>query len=441
MLLAPVWISSVSKKTPHFRGEIRDTRKHMLIRDSGGVFTNVIRTNLLDLKRFNTLDPRHVSTVSRAMNIKDSVEEDESKEEEEEKISFEENKQWNYMSLTTPHTKRQFELLLSLQRAPFPKNSSTVYKVRVFVGIPRSAENGKSRQSNSVQYVRIAETIPVTNTRSFPGSVLIEVEDRLLDPKFHARIRFDLINDDQFVSRRFEAYICSVLAHRDKTKTLHCPRIDPHVRLVIQVLPPMYSKPRLFSLVRHMAQTYRVATYTGCELLIREECAEPHVTFLVPSLYISLRAKEMRERLDHCRDRYGSLTGAKWTSWRESYFKRFEDLVERYEGERDEYLTRYRNVVPYRSSKQKKKGTEIAKRLRSVPLNLHLQLLTVAPFASSEKKIPASRRHGIISWGTCLVSFFLFVITPENKNRSPRRTLHGILERRTVQIKNRARRN
>ncbi len=228
-----------------------------------------------------------------------------------------------------------------------------------------------------------------------------------------------------------------VLAHRDTTKTLHCPRIDPHVRLVIQVLPPMYSKPRLFSLVRHMAQTYRVPTYvenitritlfenhantrlssalthdenryTGCELLIREECAEPHVTFLVPSLYISLRAKEMRECLHHCRDRYGSLTGAKWTSWRESYFKRFEDLVERYEGERDEYLTRYRNVVPYRSSKQKKKGTEIAKRLRSVPLNLHLQLLTVAPFASLEKKIPASRRHGIISWGTFL-SFSLFV--------------------------------
>ena len=195
----------------------------------------MIRTNLLDLKRFNTLDPRHVSTVSRAMNIKDSMEEDEVKEEEEEehkKISFEE-KQWNYMSLTTPHTKRQFELLLSLQRAPFPKNSSsTVYKVRVFVGIPKSAENGKSRRSNSVQYVRVAETIPVTNTRSFPGSVLIEIEDRLLDPKFHARIRFDLINDDQFVSRRFEAYICSVLSRRDTTQTIHCPRIDPHVRSV-----------------------------------------------------------------------------------------------------------------------------------------------------------------------------------------------------------------
>ena len=213
----------------------------------------------------------------------------------------------------------------------------------------------------------------------------------------------------------------------------------------------MFSKPRLLSLVRHMAQTYRVQTYvvlnftlvsldqvffenlklalehryTGCELLIREECAEPHVTFLVPSLYISLRAKEMRERLNYCRDRYGSLNGAKWTSWRESYFKRFEALVERYECERDEYLTRYRNVVPYRSSKQKKKGTEIAKRLRSVPLNLHLQLLTVAPFASSEKRIPTSRRHCIISWGTCFLSLSLSFILPENKihkHRSPRRT-------------------
>ena len=211
----------------------------------------------------------------------------------------------------------------------------------------------------------------------------------------------------------------------------------------------MFSKPRLLSLVRHMAQTYRVQTYvvlnftlvsldqvffenlklalehryTGCELLIREECAEPHVTFLVPSLYISLRAKEMRERLNYCRDRYGSLNGAKWTSWRESYFKRFEALVERYECERDEYLTRYRNVVPYRSSKQKKKGTEIAKRLRSVPLNLHLQLLTVAPFASSEKKIPASRRHGIISWGTCFLSLSLslsLLILPKKQNTKHR---------------------
>lgn len=152
-----------------------------------------------------------------------------------------------------------------------------------------------------------------------------------------------------------------------------------------------------------MAQTYRVPTYTGCELLVREECAEPHVTFLVPSLYMSLRAKEMRERLEFCRDLYGKLSGAKWITWRESYLKRFENLVQQYECERDEYVTRYRNVVPYRSSKQKKKGTEIAKRLRSVPLNLHLQLLTVAPFASSSKQIPTSRRHGIISWGMLLL--------------------------------------
>ena len=192
-----------------------------MIRDSGGMFTNVIRTNLLDMKRLKTLDPRHISAVAHALNANDiiaKVEEEEEEKKEEDAVVEEkregttciDEKHWNYMSLTTPHTKHQFELLLSLQRPPFPKNHHTIYKIRVFVGIPRSAENGKSRRSNSVQYVRVAETIPVTNTRSFPGSVLIEIEDRLLDPKFHARIRFDLIKDDQYVSRRFEAHVCSV---------------------------------------------------------------------------------------------------------------------------------------------------------------------------------------------------------------------------------------
>ena len=47
-----------------------------------------------------------------------------------------------------------------------------------------------------------------------------------------------------------------------------------------------------------MAQTYCVETYGGAPLLVREECAEPHVTFLIPSLYLGMRAKEMARSLD-----------------------------------------------------------------------------------------------------------------------------------------------
>jgi hypothetical protein len=423
ILLAPVRISSVSKSTPHFRGEVRASRKHILIRDSGGTFENVLRTNLCDMKRFTPIDMKDVQAVTQAMNLKllENCQEEENEKEENEKeekkqeetttttsTSDKRQQHWNYMSLTSPHTKQQFELLLSIQRPPFPKFHQTVYKVRVYIGIPRCAETGKSRRSSSVQYIRLAETIPVVNTRSFPGSVLIEIEDKHLSPELHARLRFDVIRDNQYVSRRFEAYVCSILRRRDTLVLLHSPRIDPHVRLTIQVLPPMFTKPRLLGMFRHMAQTYRVPTYTGCDLLCREECAEPHVTFLVPSLYLRLRAKEMRGRLEACRERYSKMSGSKWVAWRESYLSRFQDVVDRYERERDEYMIRYRNIVPYRSSKQKKKGTEIAERLRSVPLNLHLQLLTVAPFSCSSNQIPATRRHGIISWGTCFCSSHSF---------------------------------
>ena len=125
------------------------------------------------------------------MNIKDSTEEeDEAKKRRRSTKVLVRGEAWNYMSLTTPHTKRQFELLLSLHKL-LPKNSSsTVYKFES-LWVFKTVENGKSNiELGPIRSCRRDDS--VTNTRSFPGSVLIEIEDRLLDPKFHENsIRFD----------------------------------------------------------------------------------------------------------------------------------------------------------------------------------------------------------------------------------------------------------
>ena len=142
-------------------------------------------------------------------------------------------------------------------------------------------------------------------------------------------------------------------------------------------------------------------------------------------------------------------------------------LRTQYEEKSTHYMERYLNVVPSRGSKQKKQKEAVSERLyvdarpssrhslpntslhvtrhhdlnasthrKSVPLNLHLQLMTVAPFATTTAFVPRARRYSIVTWGAPAVHSEGFANGGLYKLREE---LHRLEEQRLLQLQERKR--
>eukprot|EP00939_MAST-03C_sp_MAST-3C-sp1_P000202 g202.t1 len=321
--------------------------------------------------------------------------------------------------------------------------------VAISVGYPtfRNTDYGRGPVYT---YVKAAETMPEifsVSTR-FRASVMIEIEEKWLDADLDTRLRFEICaarrGIEHFVVSRFEIDAVDLFARPPGCAVTLMSNMWGG-SLVVQLLPPLFARPRLLHLMRPMAQTYCFETCNGAPLIVREECSETHVTFLIPSLFLDMRSKEMRSRLDEMKrifcdgaNAYGStIQGKKWSIWKTSYFERFEKMiVSQYNTKAKEYMQRYTTTVPLRSSKQKKQKEEISEKLKSVPLNLHLQVMTVAPYAGSTGFVPRAKRYTTISWGAPAVhsegfgSGGLYTLREE---------LHALEEERLLQLQERRR--
>lgn len=85
----------------------------------------------------------------------------------------------------------------------------------------------------------------------------------------------------------------------------------------------------------------------------------------------------------------GRPVGAEWKEWATKFFKAIETNIAFYTAHAARYKHRYHYRVPYRGSSMKKGAP--AELLRCVPLNQHLQTMTVSHFAPME---PCTTRYG-----------------------------------------------
>ena len=134
---------------------------------------------------------------------------------------------------------------------------------------------------------------------------------------------------------------------------------------------------------------------------MREECVEPHLTFLVPALYMQLRHGETDKRhRTLCRYLERRIKGKEADpigvevydpndpeseDWVRSYLVSLAGLARHYESLSSFNSSRFSATVPYRSSSQKKNPLM----MQATPINLHLQLMTAAPYGKNTAAVYA----------------------------------------------------
>ena len=101
-----------------------------------------------------------------------------------------------------------------------------------------------------------------------------------------------------------------------------------------------------------MAQTYRVMRPERIlgGLLIREETAEPHLTYLVPTKYLEMRVQEIEARLSHENVHFQRLPESKRESrkeWMDQYFADLKMISDRMKKSSATYVVFERFVSAY----------------------------------------------------------------------------------------------
>ena len=155
-----------------------------------------------------------------------------------------------------------------------------------------------------------------------------------------------------------------------------------------------------------MAQTYRVMRPERIlgGLLIREETAEPHLTYLVPTKYLEMRVQEIEARLSHENVHFQRLPESKRESrkeWMDQYFADLKKISDRMKKSSAKYKDHYLKRVSFRGSKEKK-GPR-AETLAFVPVNLHVQTLTMLEIDNQcrwSKPMCEGERLSMLTWGS-----------------------------------------
>eukprot|EP00941_MAST-03F_sp_MAST-3F-sp1_P006408 g6408.t1 len=169
--------------------------------------------------------------------------------------------------------------------------------------------------------------------------------------------------------------------------------------LLVQIIPQRFQSERLLTMVpcRPMLRTYRFETADDRTILVNEEMTTTHFTYLVPSQYMEMRASELHDVLALEKARYQDFAKGdkKKEKFVKEYLEKIEAVIKLYNEHSERYKNRYLTKVPFRSSKQKKGPS--AATLRGVPINCHLQMMTVSRYKPSEAD---TSRYGIVTWGS-----------------------------------------
>lgn len=241
----------------------------------------------------------------------------------------------------------------------------------------------------------------------FPSAILAEVHRNDISKTL---FRFEFVSHDHatgatYVVSRFEVSASRLLDVRSGTELELGSDYYPG-RLYVQIRAPEYTKYNLVYTTRPMAQTYRVMRPERIlgGLLIREETSEPHLTYLVPTKYLEMRAEEIEARLSHERVRFQRLPDSKRESrkeWMDQYFNDLKHISLRMKKLSVKYKDHFLKRVAFRGSKEKK-GPK-ASSLAFVPVNLHVQTLTMLEIDNRcrwNKPMCDGERVSMLTWGS-----------------------------------------
>lgn len=251
----------------------------------------------------------------------------------------------------------------------------------------------------------------------FPTSLLLEIPEKDVMSR-KTRLRFHVHSEDSdghnsFVMARFEMNALDVLSYN--------PLIERSIgsthwagKLLVTILRPQFTRRSMVPLTRPMRQTYRLKQEHGgaadddgnftTTMLIKEEVAETPLSFLVPALYLRMRGEEMKrivlaksenirrgsQDMPSLREKSIQQEDPRAESKAELMKTMKKRVQEDYIDAAGTYMRRFLCNESFRSSKQKKDPL-----IKAVPVNFHIQTMTVRGAASRSTPLPrrASSDH------------------------------------------------
>eukprot|EP00940_MAST-03C_sp_MAST-3C-sp2_P003121 g3121.t1 len=299
---------------------------------------------------------------------------------------------------------------------------------------PLGAQRATPQRLETTSEERLVEN-PV-----FPASMLVELGSQEVRT---AVLRFDvccrnLQGRSHFILARMELRASALLCRPAGTEITLCSRCGTWPgRLMIQILPPLWSNLVACPTTRPMGRSYQIVNQrTSQRLLVREECLEPYLTFTVPSIFYRQRHIELLEYFAEKRKRWEQKhskpvdkydSDALPEAWRSEYLDSLRDAAMTYADLSALYKHRSKFCVPFRSSREKSSPAWI----RGVPVNLHMSLVSSAPYDSKEVDAREGWRMSVSHSGS---QRMISPVSSMTKNEVPSAAKCAKVVRRAVEL-------
>eukprot|EP00940_MAST-03C_sp_MAST-3C-sp2_P000474 g474.t1 len=289
-----------------------------------------------------------------------------------------------------------------------PSTRSARCHVAMTIGeIDRETQEWRPKSDRVRQRRWITWFSEMSREPSFPSAMMFQIDvAEIADAVL--RFEFTCENGDgnkKYVVSRFDVHAIRLLTLRTGTEVELTSDYHPG-RLLIHLRRPSFTSFDLVHTMRPMAQTYRFLNMEKEDggLLVREEASEPHFTYLLPLKFMELRHTEMMRRIKTEKAAFEALPESKRKirhEWHTKFVSQMESLAKHMAESASDYLEHFKTKVAFRGSSQKK-GPD-ASRLAYVPLNLHVQSLTMVNLdkdARWARPMDQGERLSMLTWGS-----------------------------------------